>query len=317
MASTKTLPAALSHFAVFCPALGPDEDSTHEQLLFYSAAALPAFYPYSANDYYARTTHLRRRSSGGSGSGGGSSSLATSTQPVKTGAGGGGERVVSLDMKLREIGLAAALVAFGTSFSGKTPGQRRQRFHVVHSEKRRTVVFEAECGVLLQLSMVLPRRIRAVPGTKDAYSIEFLSTEVSDQAVRAWVESEYWAFRLLHGPLTRALLAGDQQGRRLVRRQLDAFYGRTMAHWDDRWATELDLIHALAPLPRLPIGSISLGGFDQLWRDLADLATPPVAAAVVLWRGQEIVWHAGCQGEEEEDDDDESIHVMRALVAWS
>ncbi|KAJ2397291.1 hypothetical protein GGF41_008472, partial [Coemansia sp. RSA 2531] len=121
----------------------PDEDNTHEQLLFYAAAALPPFYPYSANDYYARTTHLRRRSSGSSSSAVIATPTITPTTVTKpsgptAGMGsGGGERVVSLDMKLREIGLAAALVTFANSF-----GTGKNNFHVVHSEKRRTVVFE-------------------------------------------------------------------------------------------------------------------------------------------------------------------------------
>ncbi|KAJ2753395.1 hypothetical protein GGI19_003167 [Coemansia pectinata] len=317
MAST-VYPVALSHFAVFCPALGPDEDNTHEQLLFYAAAALPPFYPYSANDYYARTTHLRRRSSGSSSSAVIATPTATPasttvTKPLGPTAGkgsGGGERVVSLDMKLREIGLAAALVTFANSF-----GTGKNNFHVVHSEKRRTVVFEPEPGVLMQLSVVLPRRVRPYGKEKDAYSIEFLDSEVSDEALRAWVESEYWAFHLLFGPLQRAL-AGEQQ---TVRRQLDAFFGRTLWHWDRRWAaSELDLIYALRPLPQMPLGSISLGGFEQLWRDLGELASkdgaePLVAMTVVLWRGKEILWSSSLL----DNSTDDRIHVLRALVTWS
>ncbi|KAJ2337715.1 hypothetical protein GGI00_000015 [Coemansia sp. RSA 2681] len=288
MAST-VYPVALSHFAVFCPALGPDEDNTHEQLLFYAGAVLPPFYP--------------------------------------------GERVVSLDMKLREIGLAAALVTFGNSF-----GTNKSKFHVVHSEKRRTVVFEPERGVLMQLSVVLPRRVRPYAGgsskEKDAYSIEFLDSELSDEAMRAWVESEYWAFRILFGPLSRALNSGSggggEQQKQTVRRQLDAFFGRTLWRWDRRWRSELDLIHALRPLPQMPLGSISLGGFEQLWRALSELLPPPpsppasddcaadderrplVAAAVVLWRGREVLWSScglAAGGDQ--------IHVLRALAAWS
>ncbi|KAJ2037257.1 hypothetical protein GGI08_001556 [Coemansia sp. S2] len=315
MAST-VYPVALSHFAVFCPALGPDEDNTHEQLLFYAAAALPPFYPYSANDYYARTTHLRRRSSGSSSSAVIATPTITPTTVTKpsgptAGMGsGGGERVVSLDMKLREIGLAAALVIFANSF-----GTGKNNFHVVHSEKRRTVVFEPETGVLIQLSVVLPRRVRPYGKEKDAYSIEFLDSEVSDEALRAWVESEYWAFHLLFGPLQRAL-AGEQQ---TVRRQLDAFFGRTLWHWDRRWAaSELDLIHALRPLPQMPLGSISLGGFEQLWRDLGELtngdgAEPLVAMTVVLWRGKEILWSSSLL----DNSTDDRIQVLRALVTWS
>ncbi|KAJ2745482.1 hypothetical protein GGI20_002147 [Coemansia sp. BCRC 34301] len=289
-------PAALSHFAVFCPALGPDEDTTHEQLLFYSGAALPAFYPYSANDYYARTTpSLRRRRSSGS---------STSSTHITPTGNGRGERVVSLDMKLREIGLAAAVVTFANSF-----GTEKTKFYTVRSEKRRTVVFEAEPGILVQLAIVLPRRVERAPGKeKDTFAIEFLDSEVSDQALQAWVEAEYWAFRLLFGPLQRAL-RGEQQ---TVRRQLDAFFGRTMARWDHhgRWTTELDLGHALRPLPQMAVGSISLGGFVQLWADLSEVSG--VEMAVILWQGKEIVWRSQHPGAR-----DWNHHVLRALVAWS
>ncbi|KAJ2002782.1 hypothetical protein GGI04_003202 [Coemansia thaxteri] len=324
--SSSVYPAAVSHFAVFCPALGPDEDSTHEQLLYYAAAALPAFYPYSANDYFARGTHLRRRSSGSSSSAAVSTSGGATAKPeraLSNGAAGegGGERVVSLDTKLREIGLAAALVTFGATFGAR---EGSGAFHVVHSEKRRTVVFEPEPGVLMQLAVVLPRRVRAYGREKDAYAIEFLGGEISDEALRAWLAREYWAFRLLFGPLGRAL-RGDCHA---VRRQLDAFFGRTLWHWDRRWAArELDLIHALSPLPQLPVGCICLGGFEQLWRDLSaqppapGAAAPLVAMAVVLWRGREVLWSSSlldpATDDRTSDRISDRISVLRALVAWS
>ncbi|KAJ2723133.1 hypothetical protein GGI07_002836 [Coemansia sp. Benny D115] len=292
----QTYPAALSHFAVFCPELGPDEDTAHEQLLFYAAAALPPFYPCSPNDYYARGTHLRRRSSGSSHSAGGASPT-TAVRLTGEGNAQGAERVVSLDTKLREIGLATALVSFSSTFTGA-----REPFHIVRSEKRRTVVYEPEPGILIQLAVVLPRSVRAFGREKDAYSVEFLDHRISDQALKAWVQQEHSAFCLLHGPLSRAR-AGQQ---RLVRRQLDAFYGRTLAHWDARWAEELALLAALQPVPRLPIGSISLGGFDELWRDLG--SCEPVCGAAVLWRGAEVIWSTG---------DGTDPARLRALIAWS
>ncbi|KAJ2809534.1 hypothetical protein H4R20_000036 [Coemansia guatemalensis] len=346
-------PAALSHFAIFCPALGPDEDNTHEQLLFYAAATLPAFYPYSPNDYFARNVHLRRRSSGGPHETAQTGRTSTTQQQRNTTASGtsssqhqktnGGvhsedniaarERVVPLDTKLREIGLGAALIAFSGSF-----GARRKRFHTVHSEKRRTLIFEPEPGVIIQLSVVLPRKVRPYGKEKDAYSIEFLDAELSDRGLRAWLWQEYWAFRILFGPLTRAL-AADASSRSVVKRQLDGFFGSTLWSWDQRWdprtGSELDLLHALQPLPLLPIGSISLGGFDEFWHDLSSLTStgsfphqqdegggsdnhepqPLVHDAVVLWRGQEIVWSSwqNCHDSEES----ENLQMLRALVAWS
>ncbi|KAJ1722407.1 hypothetical protein LPJ53_003166 [Coemansia erecta] len=289
-------PAALSHFAVFCPELGPDEDTSHEQLLFYAAAALPAFYPCSPNDYFARSPQLRWRPSSGSSST--VTGTATSVRPKAEGA-SSGERVVSLDTKLREIGLGAALVAFARTFTGESA----DHFHFVRSEKRRTVVFEAEPGVLIQLALVLPRRVKALGREKDAYSVEFLDHEVSDQALRAWLTHEYWSFHILYGPLRRVMQSGAD--RKLVRRQLDMFFGRTLAKWDSRWAEELSLVPSLAPVPRLAVGSISLGGFDQLWHDLSMLKE--MSHLVIMWRGSEVVWSSI------EDD----VDRLRALVAWS
>ncbi|KAJ1831706.1 hypothetical protein LPJ63_004090 [Coemansia sp. RSA 2711] len=359
-------PAALSHFAVFCPALGPDEDSTHEQLLFYAAAALPAFYPCSPNDYFARNMHLRRRSSGGthetaqaghhhrmkagrSPSSNRSSAAATGSHKssVKTEDTAVRERVVSLDTKLREIGLGAALIAFAGSFGGpqaEDPRARRQRrFHSVHTEKRRTLIYEPEPGVLVQLAVVLPRRVRPFGKEKDAYSIEFLDSELSDQALRAWLAQEYCAFVLLFGPVGRVLEAGAGVGeRQLVKRQLDAFFGRTMWQWDQRWdskhGSELDLLHALRPLPVLPVGPISLGGFDEFWHDLSSLrlgddngcdgsdpsnerpSQPLAHSAAVLWRGRELVWSSWTadSGDDCGDyDGDARMQLLRALVSWS
>ncbi|KAJ1940539.1 hypothetical protein EC988_007006, partial [Linderina pennispora] len=278
---TTVYPPALSHFAVFCPALGATEDSTHEQLLFYAAATLPAFYPYSANDYYSRTAHLRRRSSG--------SGTVKSHSPGRAHASttephGNRERVVSLDTKLREIGLASALVMFADTFSPSN------RFHVVHSEKRRTVIFTPEEGVIVHLSIVLPRKVTPFGKEKDAYSVEFLDSELDDRAIQPWLEAEYQAFRLLFGPVGRALRGGRQK----VIRQLDSFFGRTVWGWDRRWdrkhGDELDLLHSLSPLPQLPVGPISLGGFDELWQDMSSIGDedPVVNDVVVLWHGNEV-----------------------------
>ncbi|KAJ1950055.1 hypothetical protein FBU59_000856, partial [Linderina macrospora] len=290
-------PAALSHFAVFCPALGATEDSTHEQLLFYAAATLPAFYPYTANDYYSRSAHLRRRSSG---SGTVKSHSPGRMQTGTTEPSGNRERVVSLDTKLREIGLASALVMFADTFSPSN------QFYVVHSEKRRSVIFTPEQGVIIHLSIVLPRKVMPFGKEKDAYSIEFLDNELDDRAIQPWLEAEYHAFRLLFGPIGRALRGNRQR----VIRQLDSFFGRTVWSWDKRWdrkhGDELDLLHSLAPLPQLPIGPISLGGFDELWQDMKSIDDDVVSDVVVLWHGDEVVWSSI-----------ESHKVLRAMVAWS
>ncbi|KAJ1802520.1 hypothetical protein LPJ75_006162, partial [Coemansia sp. RSA 2598] len=288
----QSYPAALSHFAVFCPELGPDEDTSHEQLLFYAAAALPPFYPSTPNDYYSRNTHLRRRSHGSN------PAVATVSGKPSTDAATNGERVVSLDTKLREIGLGAALVSFARTFTDKP-----EEFHIVRSEKRRTVVFEAEPGVLLQLAVVLPRRVRAYGKEKGAYTVEFQDHELDDQALRSWLRMEYWGYRILYGPVRRAV-AGVAE-RRVVRRQLDVFFGRTLASWDARWADELGLVPALAPVPRVPVGAISLGGFDELWGELGLL--DDVCDAVVLWKGRDVVWSSL----------EQDVDRLRALVAWS
>ncbi|KAJ2559828.1 hypothetical protein EV175_000142 [Coemansia sp. RSA 1933] len=348
-------PAALSHFAVFCPSLGPDEDTAHEQLLFYAAATLPAFYPYSANDYYARNVHLRRQSSGSNTV----AETSTGTLPISSSTGGrrGGsrsptnriiatsnkaedntttavsrERVVSLDMKLREIGLGAALLAFAGTF-----GADSRQFHVVHSEKRRTLLFQPEPGVLIQLSVVLPRRVRPYGKEKDAYTIEFLDSQIADGALEAWLRQEYWAFRMLFGPIGRVMRKRSMGVRQVVKRQLDLFFGKTMWAWDSRWdpkiGSELDLLHSLLPLPQLPLGSISLGGFEEFWRDLSMLSTerrapdgelpagPLVHDAVVLWRGREIVWSSWILSDSAEPSEkgqaEDRVHLLRALVSWS
>ncbi|KAJ1768820.1 hypothetical protein LPJ74_004564 [Coemansia sp. RSA 1843] len=355
-------PAALSHFAVFCPSLGADEESAHEQLLFYAAATLPAFYPYSANDYFARNVHLRRRSSGGNNvtetSTGSlaitataaaagrrvsrsptSRVIATDNSSTKSedNAATTRERVVSLDMKLREIGLGAALLAFAGTF-----GADSRRFHIVHSEKRRTLIFQPEPGILIQLSVVLPRRVRPYGKEKDAYSIEFLDSQISDSALEAWLRQEYWAFRMLFGPISRVMHNRTTAVRQLVKRQLDLFFGRTMWAWDSRWdpkaGLELDLLHSVQPLPQLHLGSISLGGFEEFWRDLSLLSTdvepsnemkqqqqqqpgPLVHDAVVLWRGYEIVWSSwllpDSAGSVDNGQAEDKAHLLRALVAWS
>ncbi|KAJ1642816.1 hypothetical protein LPJ64_005370 [Coemansia asiatica] len=288
----QSYPAALSHFAVFCPELGPDEDTSHEQLLFYAAAALPPFYPCSPNDYYARNTHLRRRSHGSN------PAIATVSGKPSTETTTNSERVVSLDTKLREIGLGSALVSFARTFTDK-----HEEFHIIRSEKRRTLVFEAEPGVLLQLAVVLPRRVKALANEKDAYTVVFQDHELDDQALKSWLKMEYWSYRILYGPLRRAAVGMNE--RRMVRRQLDVFFGRTLAKWDARWADELGLVPALAPVPRVPVGAISLGGFDELWRELQSL--DEVCDVVVLWKGADVVWSS-----KERD-----VDRLRALVAWS
>lgn len=294
--------AALSHFAVFCPSLGPDDDTTHEQILFYQAATLPPFYPHSANDYYSRNTHLRRRSSGS-----GHYTKITTTAVTEGSAIEKQERVVTLDMKLREIGLAVALTTFSSTFNNSS---EVDQILVVRSDKRRMVVYQPELGVFLQLSMVVPRRVVPYGKERNAYSVEFLEDSISDDSLRAWLCSEYHAYRLLFGPISWSLI--NSAGRQRTRRQLDFFFGRTIWQWDQRWdpkhGNELDLFHSLCPLPRLPMSYISLGGFDELWRDLS--ALPEVTGAMVLWKGRELVWSSWQENQD-------IVYTLRALVAWS
>ncbi|KAJ1946943.1 vacuolar fusion protein ccz1 [Kickxella alabastrina] len=295
----QTYPAALSHFAVFCPELGQEEDTSHEQLLFYSAASLPAFYPSTPNDYFSRSSHLRRnrRHSGDNHNASRTPPAAAVATAV---AGTAGERVVSLDTKLREIGLATALVAFARTFTGN-----QSRFHTVRSEKRRTVVYEPEQGILVQLSVVLPRRVAAYGKEKGAFAVEFLDHALDDSAMRQWLAQEWAAFILLFGGGNLAERARTE--RRAVRRQLDSFFGRTLGGWDCRWERELHLVGSLAPVPRVRLGAISLGGFDEFWRDLSALEN--IAGVVVLWRAEDVVW--------ESMGGDANAHWLRAVVAWA
>ncbi|KAJ1911538.1 hypothetical protein H4219_005908, partial [Mycoemilia scoparia] len=202
------------------------------------------------------------------------------------------ERFVDLDTQLREIGAVQALTKFSQKFtfqSSTTDSKTTQQQHtqVIRSEKRCIAIFQAEPEIWFTLCVIFPRRIRSIPGEKDAVSIEFIESDLTDDAIINWLKREYHAYRLMYGPIQphlnylcdvvsdsegcAATAGGGDQERLIVQLEtnLADYFGKVVWGFDSRWSqnrtSELDLIHTVGGVPKKIIGSATNRYFEQCW----------------------------------------------------
>ncbi|KAI9019556.1 hypothetical protein CLU79DRAFT_804864 [Phycomyces nitens] len=178
----KTSPM-LSYFCVYNPSLGPTEENTKDQILYYTA-----------------------------------------------------KRVVPADVKMKQVGLAQALVNFTSAFSPSKPAQN------VHTQKNRMVFLQPEPGFWMYMCVelgILRRQIRDPKG-KEKLVTEYLDTQLSDRALESVLKIGYEQFKLLHGTFSYILYQDDEEITGLPSRQrtrslmhcIEEFFSEWIWKWD-------------------------------------------------------------------------------------
>ncbi|KAF9537778.1 vacuolar fusion protein ccz1, partial [Mortierella hygrophila] len=167
-------------------------------------------------------------------------------------------KTVSIDAKMRNIGLAQGLVNFARIFSPTAPCEN------VHSQKNRLVFYEAEPGYWLNLSIELGTAKRTVKGTdgKPRVITEYLEHEVHDTVVSALLRQAYAMFRVTHGTM-ESLVHAHEGNTRPLQRRLEEFFESWVLGWEfDR--TTMSLEKALDGIQYLPLSRTSYLSVDRL-----------------------------------------------------
>ncbi|KAI8370599.1 uncharacterized protein BYT42DRAFT_502387 [Radiomyces spectabilis] len=115
------------------------------------------------------------------------------------------KKVVPADVKMKQVGLAQALVNFTSAFS---PSQLAQN---VHTQKNRMVFLQPEEGFWIHMSIelgILRRHIKDSKG-KEKLVTEYLDASLNDRALEAVLKVGYEQFRLLNGTFA-SLLYGEE-----------------------------------------------------------------------------------------------------------
>lgn len=128
------VPAQLGFLAIYNPSLGTTDDTIEDQIVYYGGAAVGAGEAATVATTDASPTHARRRRS--------SASAAAPTAHLAP-----AER----NERLRQIGLAQGMVAFGRSFAGD------QAVDTIETDKTRVVLHELEPGWWILASVDLTR----------------------------------------------------------------------------------------------------------------------------------------------------------------
>ncbi|KAF9923252.1 vacuolar fusion protein ccz1 [Linnemannia zychae] len=177
-------------------------------------------------------------------------------------------KTVSIDAKMRNIGLAQGLVNFARVFSPTAPCGN------VHSQKNRLVFYEAEPGYWLNLSIELGTIKRTVKGTdgKPRVITEYLEHEVHDTVVSALLQQAYAMFKVTHGTMDEIVNAHDGNTRPLQRR-LEEFFESWVLGWEFDRST-MNLEKALDGIHYLPLNQTGRTSVDQLIRLVKDKFSP-------------------------------------------
>ncbi|ORZ01522.1 hypothetical protein BCR43DRAFT_434982 [Syncephalastrum racemosum] len=162
------------------------------------------------------------------------------------------KKVVPADVKMKQIGLAQALVNFSSAFSPRQPAQN------VHSQKNRLVFWQPEPGFWMHMCVelgVVRKQLKDNKG-KEKLVTEYLDAQLSDRALEALLRLGYEQFKLLNGTMT-SIMDGlpQRQGARTLMHHIEEFFSEWIWQWDlDRLDTMIfaAVYHGVPrfPLPR-------------------------------------------------------------------
>ncbi|KAF9364163.1 vacuolar fusion protein ccz1 [Mortierella sp. NVP85] len=172
-------------------------------------------------------------------------------------------KTVSMDVKMRNIGLAQGLVNFARIFSPTAPCEN------VHSQKNRLVFYEAEPGYWLHLCIELGTIRRSVKGADGNNRVitEYLENELHDTVISALLKQAYGMYRVVNGTMESLVNAHDGNTRPLQRR-LEEFFESWVLGWD--FEKTMTLERALDGINYLPMSKTGTMATDRLVKSVRD-----------------------------------------------
>jgi len=120
---------------------------------------------------------------------------------------------VSLDSKIRQIGLCEAVIKFTQTFTDE-PSES------VHTQKTRQLYFQPEPDFCIVMTLNIPY-VERVNEAANSASLEYQEDDVEDHVYRALLQQSYHTFRLFNGTFQHILSKSDVNG---LKQRLEHFY---------------------------------------------------------------------------------------------
>ncbi|KAI9269967.1 hypothetical protein BY458DRAFT_510403 [Sporodiniella umbellata] len=165
------------------------------------------------------------------------------------------KKAVPLDVKLKHVGLAQALVNFTETFPGASAEN-------VHSQKHRLVFLQPEPGFWMYICLELATFRKEIKDSKGKEKLvtEYLDTQLSNRALEDVLRIGYEQFQLLYGTFSFILVSNQQRPRALAH-AIEEFFSEWIWKWDfDR----LDTMCFQAVFNGVPIQSINRKNYLEL-----------------------------------------------------
>ncbi|GAB5590205.1 hypothetical protein Unana1_05105 [Umbelopsis nana] len=178
--------------------------------------------------------------------------------------------VVPLDVKLRQVGLAQALVNFTSAFSLSKSVQ------TVHTQKARLVFLQVEPNFWLHMSIELGisrYQVRDSNGKLRTVT-DYLDAELNDDAVEGILQAGYQMYKLLNGTFS-SLLSEDNgkssvQSIRQLKYSIEEFFSDWIWKWDFDRLESMLFSSVFNGIPMQPILRQSYLKIHKMAENIAD-----------------------------------------------
>ncbi|KAF9203802.1 vacuolar fusion protein ccz1 [Haplosporangium sp. Z 27] len=189
-------------------------------------------------------------------------------------------KTVSIDVKMRNIGLAQGLVNFARIFSPTAPCEN------VHSQKNRLVFLEAEPGYWLHMCIELGTIKRSIKGADGKYRVitEYLEHEVHDTVISSLLKQAYGMYKVAHGTM-ESLVNAHEGNTRPLQRQLEEFFEPWVLGWGDFEKT-MTLERALDGINYLPLSKNTYTNVERLVKSIQDKYSDLITHSMVTFEDQ-------------------------------
>ncbi|KAF8951816.1 vacuolar fusion protein ccz1, partial [Entomortierella lignicola] len=189
-------------------------------------------------------------------------------------------KTVSIDVKMRNIGLAQGLVNFARIFSPTAPCEN------VHSQKNRLVFLEAEPGYWLHMCIELGTIKRSIKGADGKYRVitEYLEHEVHDTVISSLLKQAYGMYKVAHGTM-ESLVNANEGNTRPLQRQLEEFFEPWVLGWGDFEKT-MTLERALDGINYLPLSKNTYSNVERLVKSIQDKYSDLITHSMVTFEDQ-------------------------------
>ncbi|KAF9954547.1 Vacuolar fusion protein CCZ1 B [Mortierella alpina] len=188
-------------------------------------------------------------------------------------------KTVSIDAKMRNIGLAQGLVNFARIFSPTAPCEN------VHSQKNRLVFYEAEPGYWLHMSIELGMKRRSVKDANGQIRIipEYLDQEVHDAVVSELLKQAYAMYRVANGTMD-SLVTAHEGNTRPLQRRLEEFFESWVLGWN--FEKSMTLERALDGINYLPLSRAGHLSVERLVKTVREKYQGQLTHSMVTFEDQ-------------------------------